>query len=79
MEIKVLGSGCRNCKTLEANVAKVLERFPDTHATITKVTEYPDILAYGVSSTPALVVNEEVVVTGRVPSPRQLERLLGLS
>ncbi|MDZ7704688.1 MAG: thioredoxin family protein [Trueperaceae bacterium] len=79
MEIKVLGSGCSNCKSLEASVQKVLERFPDTQATITKVTEYPDILAYGVSSTPALVVDEKVVATGRVPSPRQLEQLLGLS
>ncbi len=79
MEIKVLGSGCSNCKSLEASLQQVLERFPDTQATITKVTEYPDILAYGVSSTPALVIDEKVVATGRVPSPRQLEQLLGLS
>lgn len=79
MHIKVLGSGCANCKTLEANVRKVLEQHPDTQADIEKVTDYPAILAYGVSSTPALVVDEQVVSAGRVPSPRQLEALLKLS
>jgi small redox-active disulfide protein 2 len=78
MDIKILGSGCSNCKKLEANVQKVLTHFPNTSATISKVTDYPDILAYGVSSTPALVVDEQVLVSGRVPSPKQLEQLLNL-
>ena len=79
MDIKILGSGCSNCKKLEVNVEKVLAHFPNANATVSKVTEYPDILAYGVSSTPALVVDEQVLAAGRVPSPKQLEQLLNLN
>ena len=75
MTIKVLGSGCPNCKKLEANVRLVLEA-RGIDAEVQKVTEIADILAYGVSSTPALVIDEQVVLAGRVPSPRQLEGLL---
>ncbi|HKI58936.1 MAG TPA: thioredoxin family protein [Trueperaceae bacterium] len=75
MTIKVLGSGCPNCQRLEANVRLVLER-KGIQADVEKVTDYAAILAYGVSSTPALVVDEQVVLAGRVPSPRQLEGLL---
>ena len=45
-------------------------------ANVEKVTDYADILAYGVSSTPALVIDEQVVLAGRVPSPQQLETIL---
>jgi small redox-active disulfide protein 2 len=75
MTIKVLGSGCPNCKKLEANVRRALEA-AGIDAVVEKVTSYDAILAYGVSSTPALVVDEHVVLAGRVPSPRQLESLL---
>ena len=75
MNIKVLGSGCKNCNLLEQNVKKALSNLGQT-AVIEKVTDYSDILAYGVSSTPALVVDGEVVVYGRVPSPKQLEKYL---
>ncbi len=75
MKIKVLGSGCKNCNMLEQNVIKALSNLGQT-AEIEKVTDYSDILAYGVSSTPALVIDEELVVSGRVPSPSQLEKFL---
>ncbi len=75
MTIKVLGSGCPNCKRLEANVRLVLEA-RGIQADVEKVTDYADILAYGVSSTPALVIDEKVVLAGRVPSPQQLEGIL---
>ena len=75
MKIKVLGSGCKNCNMLEQNVIKALNKLGQT-AEIEKVTDYSDILAYGVSSTPALVIDEELVVSGRVPSPSQLEKFL---
>ena len=71
MIIKVLGSGCSNCQKLEQNVQKALEQL-GLHATVEKITAYSDILAYGVSSTPALVVDEQVVLAGRVASPQQL-------
>jgi small redox-active disulfide protein 2 len=75
MTIKVLGSGCPNCQRLEANVRLVLDH-TGIEAMVEKVTDYGAILAYGVSSTPALVIDEQVVLAGRVPSPRQLERIL---
>lgn len=75
MTIKVLGSGCPNCQRLEANVRLVLDR-TGIQATVEKVTDYDAILAYGVGSTPALVVDEQVVLAGHVPGPRQLERIL---
>lgn len=75
LTIEVLGSGCPTCRQLEANVHRALDAL-GLSATVTKVTDLAQILARGVSSTPALVVDGEVVLAGRVPSPSQLERLL---
>jgi small redox-active disulfide protein 2 len=75
MNIKVLGSGCPNCKRLEANVRRALEA-RGIDATVEKVTDLGEILGYGVSSTPALVIDGRVVLAGRVPSPTQLEGVL---
>ncbi len=75
MNIKVLGSGCPNCKRLEANVRRALEA-RGIEATVEKVTDVGEILGYGVSSTPALVIDGRVVLAGRVPSPTQLEGVL---
>jgi small redox-active disulfide protein 2 len=75
MILKVLGPGCANCKRLEAHVRKAVEQL-GLDATIEKIEDYPSILAYGVQSTPALVRDETVLVSGRVPSPRQLVELL---
>jgi len=75
MTIKVLGSGCPNCQRLEANVRLVLDHL-GIQASVEKVTDYGAILAYGVGSTPALVIDEQVVLAGRVPSLRQLEGIL---
>lgn len=75
MTLEVLGPGCANCKRLEARVRKAASQL-GLDATIEKVEDYPSILAYGVQSTPALVRDEQVLVSGRVPSPRQLAELL---
>ncbi|NBC94846.1 MAG: thioredoxin family protein [Deinococcus-Thermus bacterium] len=75
MTLRVLGPGCANCKRLEAHVRKAVEQL-GLDVTIEKVEDYPSILAYGVQSTPALVRDETVVVSGRVPSPRQLAEML---
>ena len=75
MTIKVLGMGCANCRRLEENVSRtVFEMGLD--ATIEQVTDFPAILAYGVSSTPALVVDERVLAAGRVPDSGQIRKLL---
>ncbi|MCB2412325.1 thioredoxin family protein [Demequina sp. TTPB684] len=68
MEIKVLGPGCANCTRLEANVKEALAATGIADATVVKVTDYADIAAYGIMSTPGLVIDGAVVVSGRVPS-----------
>lgn len=71
LTIKVLGSGCANCKKLEAITRQVVDQM-GAQAEIIKVTEYPDIMAYNVMSTPGLVINEKVVSTGRIPSAAEI-------
>lgn len=75
MIIKVLGSGCSNCKKLEAN-AKVAVEELGIQATIEKVEKLEDIIAYGVMKTPALVVDEQVKVMGRIPSSEDIKKYL---
>ncbi|MBW3083950.1 hypothetical protein KEM60_00133 [Austwickia sp. TVS 96-490-7B] len=75
MHIKILGPGCRNCTTLEAETRAAVQRL-GLDATIEKVTAYPDIAAYGIMSTPGLVVDEEVLVSGRVPKQDEIVALL---
>ncbi|HNA89817.1 MAG TPA: thioredoxin family protein [Anaerolineales bacterium] len=75
LTIKVLGSGCANCKKLEAVTRQVVEQM-GLQAEVIKVTEYPDIMAYDIMSTPGLVVNEKVVSYGRIPSPAEINTWL---
>lgn len=75
MEIKVLGPGCKNCVTLERITKEAIAEL-GLSATIEKVENYADIAAFGVMSTPALVVDGEVVLAGRVPTPRHLKEIL---
>lgn len=72
MHIKVLGKGCAKCQKLEDMVQQTLQRLGQ-QAQVEKVTDYPTILAYGVSNTPALVVNERLVLAGRLPHGAELE------
>jgi len=71
LTIKILGSGCANCKRLEQIAHKVVSEM-GIEAEIIKVTEYPDIMAYNVLSTPGLVINEKVVSSGRIPTPAEV-------
>jgi small redox-active disulfide protein 2 len=75
MEIKILGPGCPKCKTLDKITREVVEK-NGINATITKVEDIMEIMKYGVMSTPALVVDETVVVKGRVPSADEIKQLL---
>ncbi len=75
MIIKVLGPGCNNCKTLERLTRETVAEL-GLLATILKIEDYEAIAGYGVMSTPALVVNEVVVTSGRVPTPAHLRELL---
>jgi small redox-active disulfide protein 2 len=75
LTIKVLGSGCANCKKLEAVTRQVIDQM-GVQADVIKVTEYPGIMAYNIMSTPGLVINEKVVSTGRIPSTAEITTFL---
>ncbi|WP_017755296.1 thioredoxin family protein [Calidifontibacillus oryziterrae] len=65
MNIKVLGTGCKKCKELEVNVQEAVEQL-GINAQVKKVEDIPTIMKYGVMSTPALVIDEKVVSTGKL-------------
>lgn len=75
MDIKILGSGCVNCKNLETNTRKALAELGLT-VEIDKVTDPVEIVSWGVMSTPALVIDDEVVLSGRVPPTEQIKQLI---
>jgi len=71
LTIKVLGSGCANCKRVEQIARKVVDDLA-IEAEVIKVTDYKQIMDYNILSTPGLVVNEKVVCSGRVPTPAEV-------
>ena len=75
MEIKVLGSGCASCKKLEKNTLEALMKL-NIKANVEKVTDMNEILSFGVMNTPALVVDNKVVLQGQVPNVKKLVSLL---
>jgi small redox-active disulfide protein 2 len=76
MEIKILGTGCPNCKRLEKNTRAALALM-DSEAVVTKVTEMDDITAYDILATPGLVINGKVVCSGRVPTVSEITSMIG--
>jgi len=75
MIVKVLGPGCANCVNLEKATRTALDRL-GLDVELVKVTDFPTIVGYGVLKTPALVVDEKVVLSGRVPTADEVEVLL---
>ncbi|NTW29579.1 MAG: thioredoxin family protein [Coriobacteriia bacterium] len=75
MVIKVLGSGCANCQKLEALAAQAVADL-GLDAEVLHVTDIAQIMGYGVMSTPALVVDEQVKISGRVPSLAEVVAVL---
>jgi small redox-active disulfide protein 2 len=71
LTIKVLGSGCANCKRVEQIARKVITDLA-IEADVIKVTDYNDIASYNILSTPGLVINEKVVSSGRIPTPAEV-------
>ena len=75
MEIKVLGTGCAKCTALEKVTKEVVDAL-NLPATVTKVEDIMEIMTYGIMTTPALVVDGQVLIKGRVPTMEEMKRLL---
>lgn len=75
MNIKVLGPGCKNCTMLFENVQGAVKEL-GIEADITKVTDFKEIVSYGVMKTPGLVIDGTVKVSGRVPSKDEIKEIL---
>ncbi|MFZ3101540.1 MAG: thioredoxin family protein [Desulfitobacteriaceae bacterium] len=75
MNIKILGSGCANCKKLQAVTENVLKEM-GTAATIEKVEDIKRIMEYGVMRTPAIVINEKVKAFGRIPGKEEIKKFI---
>lgn len=75
LTIKILGGGCANCKKLEMITRNVVEKMA-LEAEFIKVTDQTEIMEYPILSTPALVVNETVLSSGRIPNEKEIETWL---
>ncbi len=75
MVIKVLGTGCANCKNLEKATQLAISEL-GIHAQIEKVEDIQKIMSYGIMRTPALVIDEKVALYGRVPSVKEIKEII---
>ncbi|MCG8702351.1 MAG: thioredoxin family protein [Bacteroidales bacterium] len=75
MEIKVLGAGCTKCKTLEKKVHEVLDEM-QLEANVEKIEDITKILEYGIMTTPGLVIDNQVVFSGRIPSNKEITDII---
>ena len=75
MNIKVLGTGCKKCKKLEENVREAVQQLTGDYE-VEKVEDVKEMMSYNIMSTPALVIDEKVVSTGKVLSPANIQKLL---
>jgi small redox-active disulfide protein 2 len=75
MNIKILGSGCANCKTLERRTIEAMDELK-IQGTVEKVEDYAAIASYGIMRTPGLVIDEQVVMAGSVPPVAALKELI---
>jgi small redox-active disulfide protein 2 len=75
LNIKILGSGCENCKKLMSLTEQAVARL-SIEANFEKVTDYAEIMKYPILSTPGLVINDKVVASGRIPSEAEITNFL---
>ena len=75
MDIKILGTGCSKCKTLE-EITRTVVKDNGIDADITKVEDIVEIMKFNIMTTPALVVNGKVVSKGRIPSANEIKQFL---
>jgi len=76
MTIKILGSGCPNCQTLENNAKKAVEELGLKDVQVEHVYDIGEITEYGVMSTPGIVIDEQVKASGRIPEPEEIKEWL---
>jgi small redox-active disulfide protein 2 len=75
LTVKVLGSGCQNCKNLASNAQQAINSL-SIEAKVEKVTDLAEIMKYKILATPGLVINEKVVSAGRIPSEAEITTFL---
>ncbi len=75
MEIKVLGTGCPKCKSLEKATREAVAEL-NVEAYITKEEDIVKIMSYGIMQTPGLVINDNLVISGRVPSIKEIKNFI---
>lgn len=74
--VKILGTGCPKCKQTTSSVEKAVEELGLTNVTIEKVEDIMKIMEYNVMSTPAVVIDGEIKIKGRVPTINELKEML---
>jgi len=74
-KIQILGTGCPKCKKLAENAKEAISGL-DGEFEVVKVTEINEIMKFGVMMTPALAVDGQVKITGKVPSPDEIKKLI---
>lgn len=75
MDIKIVGPGCKNCQKLRENVETAISELGIT-PTVTKIEDMAEIVKTGVLKTPGLIIDDQVVVSGRVAKPKEIKELL---
>lgn len=75
MEIKILGSGCMNCKKLYANAEEAVKEL-GVDVKLTKVEDFKEIMKYGVMRTPAIVIDEKVKAFGKISTVEEIKKLI---
>ena len=76
MKLEILGSGCANCRKLMAVTEAAVRDLGIEDAELVKVEDFPTIMAYGVMATPALAIDGEVVMSGKVPSQAEVSSMI---
>ena len=75
MEIKLLGTGCPNCLKLENNTNEAIKELEKSF-TINKITKIEEIMGYGVMNLPAIIVDNKIICSGRVPDVEEIKQML---
>jgi len=75
MKIKILGTGCANCKTFVKTVQLAVNEM-QINATVEKVEDITEIMSFKIMKIPALVINEEVILSGRLPKLNEIKEII---